>query len=760
MRFILVLSYLSIVTCYLTITEKNFHAKACIKDILKSVSTETTVVYVYRKVYGDILPEKLEQPFVTIDIHKKIHRNSKYKIYNEIVILNLDSVSYLKRYLKVLEENGLWNMKSSFRRRYLIVLPSKKVSQLKDIFAYFFKLYIIDVIIMTYDLYGNIKMFTWDPYHPSNKCGTKFNMEKHSNCSLFKLSMNNEIQQFNKCNFTFVTRSTFEKDRKSCRIAYVAWYILDEVSKDINATLSQKGGYYDYVYVGELNVFLSPSKQCESTKSCTHPFEKSVYYWTVPPRKIMNPLEVFKIVFKTHVWISILLTFVLTSVIWWLISWCTGKANFTSALLKIYSLTIFSAMHKVPSILSLRFIFITYVMYAIHIQSIFTSNLVKILTNVHYEPAIETLEQLTESDLPILVVWHFKNIYDNKKRNDTLYMKIVNKTRVLGWYEFFAALYDKSILENSSIFIKSDYLQELALNYNIKLRTISDDTLLADDQAVMGTSIGSYLIQPIRKIVSVFSEAGLTDFKASEFNRGLKKFEYKYKDEINSNVNSSNPKVLSLTNIYKDESNSNVNSSNPKVLSLTNMYPVFVFWGIGLTCATAVFTMEHIWHVMDKRLHNHTQFSIFTSNLVKILTDVHYEPAIETLEQLTESDLPILVAWHFKDIYENKERNDTLYMKIVNKTHVIQWKEYMAALYDNTILENYSIFIKSDLLQEQVLKNKIEVRTISDDTLLADDQAVMGTSIGSYLIQPIRKIVSVLSEAGLTDFKVSDFIEV
>ncbi|KAF5299640.1 hypothetical protein FQA39_LY19182 [Lamprigera yunnana] len=403
---------------------------ACIKDILKSVSTETTVVYVYRKVYEDILPEKLEQPFLTIDIHKKIHRNSKYKIYNEIVILNLSGVSYLNRYLKVLEENGLWNMKSSFRRRYLIVLPSKKVSQLKDIFAYFFKLYIMDVIIMTYDLYGNVKMFTWDPYHPSNKCGTKFNIEKHSSCSLFKLSTNKEIQQFNKCTFTFVTRSSFEANRHSCRIAYVTWYILDEVNKNINATLTRKRGHYN-----------SPYK----------------------------------------------------------------------------------------------------------------------------------------------VLWHFKDVYENKGRNDTLYMKIVNKTRIINWDEYMAALYNKTVLEYNSIFIKSDLLQEQVLNYNIKVRTISDDTLLADDQAVMGTSIGSYLIQPIRKIVSVFSEAGLIDFKVSEFNRGLKKFEYKYKDEINSNVN----------------------SSNPKVLSLTNMYPVFVFWGAGLTCATAVFIIEHICHAMNKRSNKH-----------------------------------------------------------------------------------------------------------------------------------------------------------
>ncbi|KAF5306380.1 hypothetical protein FQA39_LY18937 [Lamprigera yunnana] len=76
MRFLLVLSYLTIVTCYLTITEKKSNAKTCMKDVLKSVGTETTIVYVYKKVFEDILPEKLEHPFLTIDIRRPNRRGN------------------------------------------------------------------------------------------------------------------------------------------------------------------------------------------------------------------------------------------------------------------------------------------------------------------------------------------------------------------------------------------------------------------------------------------------------------------------------------------------------------------------------------------------------------------------------------------------------------------------------------------------------------------------------------------------------------
>ncbi|KAF5277929.1 hypothetical protein FQA39_LY06081 [Lamprigera yunnana] len=536
--------------CYLTITKKKLNAKTCIKEVLKNVDTETTVVYVYNKEFEDILPEKLVQPFLTIDISKKIYQNGKYKIYNEIVILNLKKVYLTRKYFKVLEKNGLWNLKSSFRRRYLIVSPSEKTSALKAIFTYFFKLHIIDVIVTVHDLNGNTKMFTWDPYHPSNRCGTKFNMQTHSNCSLFNLRANKKMQQFNKCNFTFAYYSVRERDRERSRIAYITWFVLDEVSKNINVTIILESGHYTSSYNVDLYVHLNPLKLCESTISCTAQYERSLYFWTVPQRKIIDPLEVFKIVFKTHVWILILLTFVLTSVIWWLISWCTEKANFTSALLK----------------------------------SIFTSNLVKMLTNVHYEPAIETLEQLAQSDLPIITASYFIDELRNTERNDPLYMKISNKTSSVNWSQYMTALFSEKILEYTSVFVKADLLQEMIINNDIKLRVIADDTLLGAEETMFGTKIGSHLIKPMREIVSIFLEAGLIEFKTSEYDRGIKKFEYK----------------------YKGEDNSNGNYSNPKALSLTNVYPIFVFWGMGLTCATAVFIMEHICHAVDKHSKKNT----------------------------------------------------------------------------------------------------------------------------------------------------------
>ncbi|KAF5275762.1 hypothetical protein FQA39_LY18630 [Lamprigera yunnana] len=564
MRFLVVLSYLTIVTCYLTITDKTLNAKKCVKDVLKSVGTKTTVVYVYEKVFEDILPEKLEHPLLTIDISKKIHPNSKYKIYNEIVILNLKNTSLIMKYLGVLEKNELWNLKSSFRRRYLIVCPSKNASELKDIFTYFYKSYIIDVIVMAHDLNGNTKMFTWDPYHPSNKCGTEFNMKTHSSCSLFKLNANRKMQQFNKCNFTFAYDSIRQTDRKRTRIAYVTGFILDEVSKNMNVTVILNRGPSSR---GELCVRLSYLEICQSITSCTAPFERAIYYWTVPQRKLIDPLEVFKIVFKTDVWILIILTFVLTSVIWWFIGWCTQKVNFTSALLKVYSLTIFSAMDKVPSILS-RF---------------FTSNLIKLLTNVHYEPAIETLEQLAQSDLPILMYAASIGIFHNKERNDSLYMKIANKTHGISWDGYMKSLFDETILEYNSVFVQAELLQEMIIKHNIKMRVISDDTLLGANKYMFGTNIGFHLIKPVEKIVSTLLEAGLIDFKASEFNRFMEKFEYK----------------------YKGESKNYGNSSNPKVLSLTHVYPIFVIWGMGLICATAVFIMEHIRHAIDKHSKKH-----------------------------------------------------------------------------------------------------------------------------------------------------------
>ncbi|KAF5277592.1 hypothetical protein FQA39_LY06085 [Lamprigera yunnana] len=675
MRFLLVLSYLTIVMCYLTIPEEKFKTKTCITDILKSVSTETTVVYVYKKVFEDILPEKLENPRLTIDISKKIHRNSKYKIYDEIVILNLKNASLLQKYLRVLKENGLWNLNTSFRRRYLILYPLEKASDLKDIFSYFFKSYLINVIVIAHDLNRETRIFTWDPYHPSNKCGAEFIYVKtHSNSSLFKLRTNKKTQRFNKCNFTFDYYSKRKIDRKNTRVAYIAGFILDEVSKNMNVTVLLKhaqrpyggeqqimfgtqigshsikpmqkivsifleAGLIDYKasefnkyfkrfeykykvlsYLTIVTCYLRITEDKFNAKPCIKDVLESVgtettvvyvyekVFEDILPKKLEHPLLTIDISKKIHpnskykIYNEIVilnlknasliqkyLTVLEENGLWNL------KSSFRRRYLILYPLK------KASELKDIFTYFFKFHVIDIAIMAHDLNGHTKIFTWDPYHPSnrcgtefnMQThssdglFKQSTNKKKQQFNKCNCTFLYDTNRqqvRNKTrkaytagfILDEIVNKTHVLSWDNYTKSLFNQTVLEYNSVFVKEELLQEQIVNLlkrKVKIRVICDDTLIGVNQIMFGTKIGSHLIKPMHKIVSIFLEAGLIDFKASEFNRD-NKFE----------------------KIYKGDSD-----NNPKVLSLKHVYPIFVFWGMGLTCATAVFILEHIRHAMDKR---------------------------------------------------------------------------------------------------------------------------------------------------------------
>ncbi|KAF5282115.1 hypothetical protein FQA39_LY17688 [Lamprigera yunnana] len=545
-------------SCNLTITEEELGAKTCIKNMFNSVSTNTTVVYVYEKVFDDLLPKNLQHPLVTIDASKEVYPNSKYLIYNEVVVLNVIDIASFNRCLIVLEQNGLWSSRSSPRRKHLIVYPSQNVSELKNIFTYFLEFDIIDVIVIAHNL-SDTRVYTWNPYHPSNKCGKEFNFQTEDDCGFFNLSVVKRKQQFNKCDVAYVYQVDSDLDRQIDRVSYVSGFIFDVLIMDINATLIFKKGHRlkenkkgVYVRLNNLN------RRCISEYSCSAVFDRNVFLLTVPPPKMINPMDVFKIVFKTHVWLLIFFTFVLTSIIWWLISWCNWGTSFTDALLKVYSLTIFSAMDKIPSIVSLRFIFIAYVLYAIHIQSIFTSNLVKLLTNTHFEPIIETLEQLAEAGLPILTVnsqiYHFRN---TERYNELVYKKLAGNSYVINETEYINSMVNETVLKHNSLFISTILLYRMAHTHDIKFQVISDTDSFGVSCTLFASKFGTPLIISIDRIMTVLCETGLMTLKTRQFDEYMKKFKNKFKYDC--------------FDVDK--------SAEAKVLSLTHVYPVFVFWG-------------------------------------------------------------------------------------------------------------------------------------------------------------------------------------
>ncbi|KAF5286110.1 hypothetical protein FQA39_LY16393 [Lamprigera yunnana] len=569
MKLLILSLCLNVVSSILTVPKENDSVKLCVEEIIKNaVPLDTTVLYVYDKTFDDVLPDKLQHPFLTFDISKMAHTVSGYKSYNEMIILNLKSAKLLKKYFEKMRQH-VWKSKSSASRKYLIISSSDDVSELKEIFLHFLEFDVDDVIIITHNSTLEkkaIKVFTWNPYHPSNKCGTIFNVRKEESCSSIKMIENRrKVKNFNKCNLTYFYDSSRRYKRYSTEVAYVTRYFLEILSETLNVTivpLSKNWKGYDGFYIR-----MHRLESCSLNFPCTVPFLRNGYIWTVPPPKRIHPMVVFKIVYKTFVWIVILLAFLFTSIIWWFISYCKRSTDFTSALLNVYSLTLFGFINKIPTFLPLRVIFIAYVIYAIHIQSIFMSNLVKMLTIPQYEPTINNLEELAASDLPILIDNYNIALFKAKGQNNSLYSKLTNKYRMVSFDEGIHAIRNQTALEHNSVFIVFDVLYDLVHDYIPKLHTVVDSTLIGAERRTFLTKAESSYLSTVNNIVNIYLESGLINLKQMEYKRYINKFAHYYDNKLNT-------------------------TEGNVVFCLNHVYSVFVCWALGLTVATVIFIIE------------------------------------------------------------------------------------------------------------------------------------------------------------------------
>ncbi|KAF5277073.1 hypothetical protein FQA39_LY06311 [Lamprigera yunnana] len=260
MKLLILSLCLNVATSILTVPNENYGVKKCVQNIIENaVPLDTTVLYVYDKVFDDVLPDKMQHPFLTFNISKKQYIVSGYRSYNEMVILYIKSASFLKGYLTKMRQH-VWKFKSLAKRRYLIIYPSEEVSELKEIFSQFLELGADDVIVATYNSTLKkeaVKVFTWNPYHPSNKCGTIFNFRKEEFCSSVKMIENRrKLKNFNKCNMTYCYDVDRRYKKYDSEVAYVTNFLLEIMDQALNLTIVPSTGRRIIKGFNARNVFL------------------------------------------------------------------------------------------------------------------------------------------------------------------------------------------------------------------------------------------------------------------------------------------------------------------------------------------------------------------------------------------------------------------------------------------------------------------------------------------------------------------------
>ncbi|KAF5284920.1 hypothetical protein FQA39_LY16875 [Lamprigera yunnana] len=233
------------ILCSLTAPVEKFTLKKCVQNIIKNyIDVDTTVLYMYNNNSDDILPEDIQNPIITMN-SRNIVIPKTYKRYKLLTILNTREMNLKTIKVDLKSLRPLWNEKSLVRRHYLIIWPLKKIDQIKNVFFYFWKKHVLDVIIMVYDFNfknNSIMVVTSDPHHNLNLCGTALHYVEQQTCQRIKpVRRSRTFNKLNFCNVTYIVKSnTLNWEKYSSEQTFVSRFVVETIAEALNLTLILK----------------------------------------------------------------------------------------------------------------------------------------------------------------------------------------------------------------------------------------------------------------------------------------------------------------------------------------------------------------------------------------------------------------------------------------------------------------------------------------------------------------------------------------
>ncbi|KAF5285379.1 hypothetical protein FQR65_LT13269 [Abscondita terminalis] len=281
---------------------------------------------------------------------------------------------------------------------------------------------------------------------------------------------------------------------------------------------------------------LSSLLQRSWSKNLTTPYTGPIIcrenvMWLVPKGRRMPALRVITGVFQKTVWYSMVLSILIISFTCLLIlkSNCFGKNyKFTLILLNIWRATVLGSVYKVSSHRGLWYLLISYVIYCVYMQVMFTSKLFQSLTVPQYERGIQNFKELYESKIPIIVNNRLRDkvlFYQNLK-NDDHYDKMSKRIKFVREKKFDRVFMDCFKKRQCATFVVGyeDYQNTTFFNSS---RTIKDDSVTGNIHYLLTLPFYNSDIITIKKLMYMFFECGITnDFgKRLEMNRSKRVIE-------------------------------------------------------------------------------------------------------------------------------------------------------------------------------------------------------------------------------------------
>ncbi|KAK4882786.1 hypothetical protein RN001_006105 [Aquatica leii] len=506
--------------------EKVKYVKNCTKQTIKKIFNEDdTLLFMFVNTYRHIFPDYVGNPSMIIDmkkdsniLNKSIGHKQNFVIYSE----NYYSLLLMLNKLSITE---LWLKNKTPLRKVLLIIPIYESYTLTKLFQVWWKLKILNVVILTYDLNskdGLVMLKMSDPLAIPNQCETEANLIITHTCNDIKLiKFPNVLRKHENCFLTFIYLDVRQFSKKYLvKSVSLKFYIIDTIAKYLNMTLKTRNSSNNSSSNEDrFKIGTSAFELCVIFNSCSRIYNVDDSIWVVPAPERIPPMESLKLVFKRTVWILILVTFILTSLILWLLERCkyaNNQHNMAYYFLKVSSMTILGLTNDRRLLRSFRFLIISYVIYSIHIQAVFTGKLFVLLTIPQFEQQIRTLTELSETNNSIIIRSEYLHYYNFTNYAD-VYRKIQKKFIAYNANEYINLLQTEESAINYTIHMARDVLRQITTNSTRKYYYFQDNSYFGSLKSAFCTQSLSYFTITVNEIITRLIESGLINHHNTQF---------------------------------------------------------------------------------------------------------------------------------------------------------------------------------------------------------------------------------------------------
>ncbi|KAF5299767.1 hypothetical protein FQA39_LY11437 [Lamprigera yunnana] len=531
----------------------------CITKVFKEVFNGDKTVFMINTNRADLDFTNISNPMVLYDLSKPMTM-TKHLSTQKYFAIYINGVSSLNETYQVLF--NVENRYKYLKQGQVVIFTTANL--LKFMYISFWNMFFINLVVIPIDQKGAPFIYTSDPHHVENRCGTDGNVMRTQMCDS-KLVSQHFYRKLTGCTLRVMDWGL--RDTKKSPINFMYLFYIDLMNQYFNVSIefyngSKKVNSQALGKLPHITIFYFINTKTQALETSNLLYSANMF-WIVPLPPVMPPLVALFSVFKKDVWMLILVSLCSTTAFWFLLVNFRKNPHMRyviDAFTKTISLTFGGLAGKEPKTFALRCLLMFYLLYIINIQTLYTSNLIRIFTSILYEDGIETLEDLANSNLTIYTKsTDVENYRKNTNFQQELSVKLWKKILVVE--DVPPYLHKSSNLRNCAVLIPEIYFHKNRVP-NVKI--INNNTFTGPYETVFLTFVGHYFIPNFNKFLTFLQEAGVHQKELSNYEKTFYK----------------------LQNVTSEDNTAAV------ALTMEQLQGVFILFGIGLSASCLIFFVE------------------------------------------------------------------------------------------------------------------------------------------------------------------------